>query len=112
LHFSATGLARLLGIKISFEAGRDEKPKTAGDVLAEYAALVKKYPSAVMDISMLPFPKTQMKTMLKSVYAEATAWWVEVGYFFLSRFQDGVGAVPIDAAFKRYIDPVEKTGVR
>jgi hypothetical protein len=78
---------------------RTEKPKTVADVMAEYGALLEKYPAAVLDISMLPFPKTQMKTMLKGLYAQHTdpdlQRWIELGYVFLSRFQDGVGPVPI-----------------
>jgi hypothetical protein len=78
-----------------------EKPKTIDEVMSAYGALLEKYPLAIMDIAMLPMPKTQMKAMLKALYARAKTAadqnTLEVGFQFLSKFQDGVGATPIDA---------------
>ena len=77
-----------------------EKPKTVWDVMDAYGALLETYPIAILDISMLPLPKTQMKVLMKGLYAQARTPdamnTIEVGFMFLSKFQDGVGAAPID----------------
>lgn len=78
---------------------------TVGEVMSAYGALMEKHPLSIMDISMLPIPKTQMKVLLKGLYAKASnaelANHIEVGFIFLSKFQDGVGATPIDGKLPR-----------
>src|SRR4029077_265180 len=78
-----------------------DKPKTVGEVMDSYGALLEKYPLAIIDISMLPIPKTQMKAVLKGLYARTgdarRQELLETGFLFLSRFQDGVGPTPIEA---------------
>jgi hypothetical protein len=78
----------------------DEKPKAVDGVMSAYSALLEKFLLAIMDIAMLPIPKTQMKVLLKGLHARATTAeqenTIEAGFMFLSKFQDGVGATPID----------------
>lgn len=75
-------------------------PQTVGDVVTAYGALIEKYPLSILDTSMLPTSKTNMKVVLKSLYARADSKEqearCETGFMFLSKFQDGVGATPID----------------
>jgi hypothetical protein len=63
-----------------------------------------KYPVEVMDVSMLPIPKKQMKALLKALYAKATTSeqqnYIEVSFTLLSQFQDGVGPLPSDPRTK------------
>ena len=76
------------------------KRQTVADVISAYGELLEKYPLSIVDISMLPIPKTQMKVLLKGLYAKVhnkeqkTVF--ENGFMFPSQFQDGVGANPID----------------
>ena len=76
------------------------KPKTVDAVMSAYGGLLEKYPLAILDIAMLPAPKTQVKALLKTLYARATTAEqenaAEAGFMFLSKFQDGVGAAPIE----------------
>jgi hypothetical protein len=77
-------------------------PKTqiVGDVMSTYGELLETYPLSIVDVSMLPLPKTKMKVFLKALYATARTAeqqrLVEKGFLFLSQFQDGVGPKPID----------------
>jgi hypothetical protein len=68
--------------------------------MSTYGGLFEKYPLSIVDVSMLPLPKTKMKVFLKGLYAKAQTpehqRLVENGFFFLSQFQDGVGPKPID----------------
>ena len=68
--------------------------------MSEFGGLLEKYPLAIIDISMLPIPKVKMKVILKTLYAQARTTqeqnMFETGFMFLSNFQDGVGATPID----------------
>lgn len=80
-----------------------EKAKTSpsvGEVIETYGALLEDYPSSILDSSMLPVPKPQMKAILKTAYRETRSEQMrrhfEVGFMFLSLFQDGVGPTPID----------------
>jgi len=78
--------------------------KTVEDVVSEYGALIEKYPIAILDASMLPIPKKQMKVALKAAYAQVTSpelhHHLEVGFILLSQFQEGVGPTPIDGGAK------------
>jgi hypothetical protein len=53
---------------------------------------------------MLPTSKTNMKVVLKSMYAQANSKeqkaHCETGFMFLSKFQDDVGATPIDGKLR------------
>jgi len=82
-----------------------KKKQTVEDVVHAYGVLIEgvlieKYPLAIFDVSMLPAPKTKMKTLLKTLYAktddEARANQIEIAFIFLSKFQDGVGPIPIE----------------
>jgi hypothetical protein len=72
---------------------------TVTDVISAYGELLEKYPLSILDVSMLPIPKTKMKVLLKSLYARTSdptqRSSFESGFLFLSNFQDGVGATPI-----------------
>jgi hypothetical protein len=78
-----------------------KKEKTVGEVLEQYQAVLMKYPIEILDISMLPLPKIQMKQVLKGLYAKEKRIdfqkYLENGFFYLSQFQEGVGDKPIDA---------------
>jgi hypothetical protein len=80
------------------------KEQAVGDAIELYGTLLEKYPSAILDISMLPASKSKMKLLLKALYVEASdatlANAIEVAFISLSNFQDGVGSVPIDAALR------------
>ena len=69
---------------------------------------MEKYPIAVLDVSMLPTPKKQMKVLLKSLYAKATTPEIQnylaVGFTLLSQFQEGVGPTPIDGTVLAQLD--------
>jgi hypothetical protein len=89
-------------VMIDWWKGLFAKKQTVGEVLEAYGDLLVKYPLSIVDVSMLPLPKTKMKVVLKSLYAKAKTkdqeTLLENGFFFLSNFQDGVGSVPIDGA--------------
>jgi hypothetical protein len=74
--------------------------QTVADAIGAYGALLENYPLAILDISMLPTSKTNMKVLLKALYAKTTdakfANHIEVAFMSLSKFQDGVGSIPID----------------
>ena len=76
------------------------KKQTVADAIGAYGALLENYPLAILDISMLPTSKTNMKVLLKALYAKTTdakfANHIEVAFMSLSKFQDGVGSIPID----------------
>jgi hypothetical protein len=84
--------------------GRSEKVlesrKTADDVISTYYQLLRKYPSSILDISMLPVSKEKMKALLKVMHADAINEEQRkrfmTGFIFLCRFQPGVGASPVD----------------
>lgn len=77
-----------------------EQPHSVGDVMEAYGKLLEKHPTSINDASLLPLPKSKMKALLKALYAQASGTeqksLLEIGFMFLSNFQDGVGAVPID----------------
>ena len=54
----------------------------------------------ILDISMLPLPKSQMKQVLKGLYAKEKRTdlqkYLENGFLYLSQFQEGVGDKLID----------------
>ncbi len=74
--------------------------RMAGDVMEVYGKVLKRYPMSIVDVSMLPLPKTKMKIVLKGLYAEAPnkehKELIESYFMLLSHFQDGVGPKPID----------------
>jgi hypothetical protein len=77
-----------------------KKEKTALEIVGEFAALLEKYPAAIIDVSMLPTSKTQMKQILKGLYAKEKRAdfqkYLEDGFLYLSQFQEGVGAEPVN----------------
>jgi hypothetical protein len=87
-----------------------KRKQTIGNVLETYGDLLVKYPLSVVDVSMLPLPKTKMKVVLKALYAKARTKdqqaLLENGFFFLCNFQDGVGPLPINGELLKG-DPME-----
>lgn len=83
---------------------KEPPKKTVDEVVSAYGALIEKYPIAIMDVSMLPIPKKQMKAVLKALYAKTTSPelqnYLAVGFTLLSQFQEGVGPIPIDGGAK------------
>lgn len=84
-----------------FEWMKKKKEQTVAEVLEQYQAVLMNYPIEILDVSMLPLPKSQMKKVLKGLYAKEKRTdfqkYLEDGFFYLSKFQEGVGAKPIDA---------------
>jgi len=84
---------------------RQNQPMQVGGVLSAYGVLIEQYPLAIMDISMLPIPKTKLKVLLKGLYARTNnpdqRNLFEAGFMHLSKFQDGVGHAPIDCHLPR-----------
>ncbi len=84
----------------------ERKPQLpVGDVMDAYGKLLEKYPLSIIDVSLLPLPKTKMKIILKALYAKAASPEqrnsLEVAFVLLSKFQDGVGATPVDGKLLR-----------
>jgi hypothetical protein len=100
----------LKGAKPNRKALSEEPQQSVGDVMEAYGRLLQKYPLSIIDVSMLPLPKAKMKIVLKALYAEAASLeqqsFLEAGFMFLSNFQDGLGATPIDGKLLRG-DPKE-----
>jgi hypothetical protein len=90
-------------LKQLFGGDRPRAPKTVDEAMAAFGSLIERYPVAIMDVSMLPVPKKQMKALLKALYAKATSSQVqnhiEVGFTLLCMFQEGVGPTPVDGNF-------------
>ena len=92
--------------KLEQEAETPKQPPetTVASAMETYRLLLVEHPVAILDTAMLPIPKTQMKVLLKSLYAKVPTAelrnHIEQGYMFLSNFQDGVGRVPIDGGIK------------
>jgi hypothetical protein len=95
-----------------FEWLKKKKEKTVDEVLDQYSALLIKYPIEILDISMLPLPKSQMKLVLKGLYAKEKHTdfekHFENWFLYLSKFQEGVGDKPIDA---KLLDGVSKADI-
>jgi len=87
-------------LKRTFGGDKPQTPKTVDEVMSAYGMLLEKYPIAIMDVAMLPIPKKQMKVLLKALHAKAIATdlqnHIEAAFTLLSKFQEGVGATPID----------------
>jgi hypothetical protein len=68
------------------------------DAVGRLGELMENYPMHVLDVSSLPMPKPQMKTILKEAWRVATPDHrraIELGYLHLANFQNGVGPTPI-----------------
>ena len=87
-------------LKRTLGSEKPKTPKTVDEAMSAYRNLLVKYPIAIMDVSMLPIPKKQMKVLLKALYAKVTTTelknYIETGFTLLSKFQEGVGPTPID----------------
>lgn len=85
---------------ITPEPAKRSRELTVTDVVSSYGELLEKYPSSILDTTMLPVPKAKMKALLKGLYAKASspqeANAFETGFVLLANFQDGVGAAPIN----------------
>jgi hypothetical protein len=83
-----------------FKKSRQSAPEIFGAV-ARLGDLMEHYPLHVLDVSLLPMPKPQMKVALKEIWhtaAPAQRQALEVGYMSLANFQSGVGSKPISLA--------------
>src|SRR5258706_8618961 len=83
-----------------FRKSRQSAPELFGAV-ARLGELMENYPLHMLDISLLPMPKPQMKAALKEIWrtaAPAQREALEVGYISLANFQNGVGPKPISLA--------------
>ena len=72
--------------------------------------LMRRHPLAICDATTLPLPKPEMKNALKIAWELATddqqRAEIEAGFLYLSQFQDGIGAEPIDGDFPPTPDPI------
>lgn len=73
---------------------------TTSEVLDAYGALLEGYPGFIMDVTMLPQPKPQMKVLLKTLYGLTSDPKLQSlftgGFMSLANFQEGVGPNAID----------------
>ena len=87
----------------------DISPQGAEDAIRKLGALMETYPSAILDTTMLPMPKAEMKIALKQAWLQTkdAQWrnWLEVGYMTLANFQDGVGRAPCQTVYLPDIKP-------
>jgi hypothetical protein len=99
-HASMTGITMLEWLKRTLASEKPKMPQTVDEAMSAYRDLLVKYPIAIMDVSMLPIPKKQMKLLLKALYAKVPTAelksYIETGFTLLSNFQEGVGPTPID----------------
>jgi hypothetical protein len=82
---------------------RKSRPSTVKpiDAIGRLGELMEQYPSHVLDTSLLPMSKPQLKAALKQFWravSPAQRQALEVGYVSLANFQDGVGSKPISLA--------------
>ena len=78
--------------------GGEAFPEEGTRMVTDYAALLQKHPQHFMDASWLPADKQKMIEIFKMLWlegAEAQRKTVEDWWCLLSRFQAGVGAIPI-----------------
>jgi hypothetical protein len=68
-------------------------------VLKKYGTLLEEHPTAYIDQSRLPVPKSEMRRVLQAAWKMAPELrkTIEVGWISLYRFQSDIGRVPIDA---------------
>jgi len=80
--------------------GANKPPDTMAAIFA-LSQLLSRYPSAILDASLLPLPKPEMRLGIKAAWMQSTNQefreWLEVGYLFLSHFQDDVGHEPVES---------------
>jgi hypothetical protein len=73
--------------------------------MGTYDEVLSKYPSSILDVSVLPLSKTDMKIILKALYTNASneeqKKRVQECFMRLSFFHDGVGPAPIDKGLIR-----------
>jgi len=73
--------------------------------------LMRLHPFAICDVALLPLPKADMKNALKVAWDLAARDGhraeIEAGFLYLSQFQEGVGAEPINGDFPATADPAE-----
>jgi hypothetical protein len=80
------------------------KERTVLEVAQAYQDVLLKYPTAILDVSALPLSKSDMKNMLKKLYAVQTKpeaqKYFQDAFYMLSQFQEGVGPVPVDGRLR------------
>ena len=71
-------------------------------ILSRYRELLEKHSTAYMDETWLPVSKAEMKTVLKVAWKSAKdddrREWVKIGWTLLSKFQKGIGKIPVDCS--------------
>lgn len=77
-----------------------KREATAAEVMSAFGTLLEKHPGSVMDVSMLPRPKAEMKVLLKTFYGLTSDPKMQsaltMGFMSLADFQDGIGPNPVD----------------
>jgi hypothetical protein len=84
-------------------------PRSGEDAIQKLRAFMETYPSAILDTTMLPFPKADMKKVLKQAWHQTNDAQLrnllEVDWMMLANFQDGVGHPPCQAVHLPDIKP-------
>jgi hypothetical protein len=77
----------------------DLTPDAMRDAIVRYGSIMERHGTAVLDVSLLPLPKPQMKQAFRIAWGDADTFMknaIEEAYVFLACFQEGVGDKPID----------------
>ena len=79
------------------------------EALPRLRDLMQRHPFAICDAATLPLPKPEMKIALKVAWdlaaSEPQRAEIEAGFLYLSQFQDGIGAEPVNGDFPAIADP-------
>jgi len=80
-------------------------------IMSRYRELLEKHSTAYMDETWLPVSKAEMKTVLKIAWKSAKdddrREVIKICWTLLSKFQKGIGKIPIDCSIPRNASPEE-----
>ena len=86
-----------------------------GESIEAFGVLMERYPTAILDTSKLPLPKSDMKGLFTNAWLaqtdEKVRNFLEIAYVHLSQFQDGVGDNPIDCSLPSERDPAIRMAI-
>lgn len=89
----------------------DRRPGTELEVIGGFGALMERYPTAILDTSELPLPKSEMKRVFRRAWRKTTDErlrnFLQIAFVHLNEFQDGVGDLPIDCTLPPNPDPTK-----
>ncbi len=89
----------------------DRSVRDVSVIMSRYRELLEKHSTAYMDETWLPVSKAEMKTVLKIAWKSAKdddrREVIKICWTLLSKFQKGIGKIPIDCAMPRNASPEE-----